>query len=191
MIADVERSMRTTKTRTLLALGLLSMLLVACGDTDADISASTDTAAERVDTTLAADPPTLIDELAALGVDLDAAPQAAVEPNGATFCGTADLRRVPTGPSAPDETSGRAMRCLVDHAQADTDADLIEMFTTVEGDPIVVVRRTSAGTTTMFTDSTRDHFGSGTWHEQDCGETIFLAQLDTDPDSAEAMITCL
>jgi hypothetical protein len=182
--------MRTARIGTLLALGLLGMLLVACGDTDVGIGTTTDTAAQRVDTTLAADPPTLIDALGALGVDVDAAPPAAVEPTGATFCGTADRRRVATGLRVPDETSGRAMRCFVDHAEADTDADLIEVFTTVEGDPIVVVRRTAAGTTTMFTDSTRDHFGSGTWHEQDCGETIFLAVVDTDPDRPEVAITC-
>ena len=139
--------MRTTKTGTMLVIGVLGMLLVACGDTDVGIDTSTDTAAQRVDTTLAADPPTLIDELAALGVDIDAAPPAAVEPNGATFCGTADAR-TRTAIDSPDTNDAieGPRQCFVDLAHGGGIADLIEAYTSVEGDPIVVVWRTSGGT---------------------------------------------
>lgn len=175
--------MRTTKTGTLLLLGLLGALVVGCGSSDTGVGAAND-----ADTTLAHDPPTLIDELVAQGVDIDAAPLAAVDDTGATFCGTADVRTT-TGTIAPaaDAANGVAMRCFATHAQDTRAADLVEVFTTVEGDPIVVVWRTAGGTTVMHTDSTRDAFGSGTWSSQPCS-SVRIAALDDSMGRSSALL---
>jgi hypothetical protein len=181
--------MRTTKMGMLLVLGVLGTLVVGCGDADDGVSASTDTVAQGAETTLAPEPSTLIDELVALGVDTDAAPLAAVQDTGATFCGTAD-QRTTTGTISPaaDATNGAGMGCFATHAQETSAADLIEVFTTVEGDPIVVVWRTTDGATVMHTDSTRDAFGSGTWSTQTCS-SVRIAALD-DSFGASSGLLC-
>lgn len=180
--------MRTTKTGTLLLLGLLGALVVGCGGTGTDNSSDTDATTEQGDTTLASAPDTLVDELAELGVNVDAAPLAAVDDTDATFCGAAD-QRTTTGTIAPatDAANGNAMGCFATHAQEGSAADLIEVFTTIEGDPIVVVWRTSGGATTMHTDSTRDAFGSGTWSTQTCS-SVHIAALDDSMGRSSALL---
>ena len=114
----------------------------------------------------------LSDALNAAGVDLAGAPVDAVALAGASFCGSTIA---PAGSSAPEpkEASNADVRgCLLDAQAAKTPAVLVEVGTTTEGDPIVVVWRVlSDGTVAVFTDASRDSFGPASkgWTLQRCG----------------------
>jgi hypothetical protein len=109
--------------------------------------------------------------LDAAGVNVAGAPADAVAMAGAIFCGATIA---PAGSSATDaeEASNAAVRgCLLDAQAAQSPAVLVDVGTTTEGDPIVVVWRVlSDGTVAVFTDASRDSFGPASkgWDIQRC-----------------------
>ena len=106
----------------------------------------------------------LADELVALGVDVDAAPDAVVEHLGEDFCGVVSLNsELEYEPAAP-------AACFVDHVEQGPAATVIVDSFTDEGDPVVTVYRFPGApdAVMVFTDSTRDAFGSGDWSTSSC-----------------------
>lgn len=115
------------------------------------------------------------------GAAVAAAPAGAASLDGATWCGAE--RRVgpdPEGGQIDDE----ARRCFIDAHLAVAPAIFLTLASTTEGDPIVEVYRTLAdGTVEVFTDATRDAFGSGRWESQSCARlaTKFPGGPDGNP----------
>ena len=113
----------------------------------------------------------LSDALDAAGVNLAGAPTDAVALAGASFCGSDSE---PAGSSATDaeEASNAAVRgCLLDAQATQLPAVLVDVGTTTDGDPIVVVWRVlSDGTVAVFTDASRDSFAQASkgWVLQRC-----------------------
>ena len=149
-------------------VGIALLLLVTalfgagCG------SDGTDRLSSGVSTPKETDPDTseLVAALRSVGSGIDSAPPDAFTPSGAEFCGTADMTRTTTA-AAPVDVATR--QCFLDHVASATAADMVEVNTTVEGDPIVMVwRAADGGSSVVFTDSTRDAFGSGEWFRQAC-----------------------
>lgn len=97
-----------------------------------------------------------------LGVDVDRAPPEVLGAGEAQICGSIDTR--------PDLTAGEVeRRCFLDAQLAHVPAVLAELQVTVEGDPVVMVHRTtSTGAYTLSVDYTRDSFGDGNWHTSVC-----------------------
>jgi hypothetical protein len=99
-----------------------------------------------------------------LGADVAGAPAGAATLDGGTWCGA----ELPPGPDVGGDGEGRR-RCLLDAHLAASPAVFVQAATTIEGDPVVTVWRTLGdGTVHVFTDATRDRFGSGTWETQSC-----------------------
>lgn len=68
--------------------------------------------------------------------------------------------------------------CLRDAVAESRAAEAVVTFTTVEGDPITSYLRVRPnGTVEVFTDSTQDKFGSGTWERRTCRRLEAALQL--------------
>lgn len=108
----------------------------------------------------------LVAALRSVGSGVDSAPQDALAPSGTKFCGTAAVD--PNTLAAPADAVA-IRQCFLDHVAGSTAADMVEVNISVEGDPIVTVwRALDGGSSVVFTDSTRDAFGSGQWSQQSC-----------------------
>jgi hypothetical protein len=104
--------------------------------------------------------------LRAFGVDVDAAPPAAVVLGDARFCGAE--QRDSTGRAKVNE---EARHCFIDHYDSRSPAVFVVRQPSVEGDPIVTVYRSQrAGSVVTFINATKDRFGSGTWARATCGK---------------------
>lgn len=117
----------------------------------------------------------LRDGLTELGVDVDAAPDDAVDQGQAIFCGTESLDF-----SERDGTTGNlpGRRCFVDAHAAGAEAVFVRTFNTIEGDPVANVYRTLPDATlTLWVDATRDNFGSGEWERLECAELFIDRSL--------------
>ena len=111
-------------------------------------------------------PPRFEDALADLGVNLDAAPGAVRSLGSLEFCGFEESQ----GFSRPQSLNEAARRCFLDRYGSRLPAVFAMMQTSVEGDPIVTIyRSTTEGHVEVFVDATRDAFGSGKWEHQTCG----------------------
>lgn len=134
--------------------------------------------------TLAPDaPPTdpLVTALVDLDADLAGAPTGAASLDGATWCGSE--RRFDLDPNGALVTEP-ARRCFLDAHLAAAPAVFVTGLSSIEGDPIVYVWRTLAdGTVELFTDASRDNFGSGQWESQSCARlaTKFPGGPDGNP----------
>lgn len=99
--------------------------------------------------------------LVAAGVDMDGVPAPLDDLDDRRFCGS-DVRDQP-----PVELSSAA-RCFLDHHIAELDAVYVTTSPTTEGDPITSVYVTGQdGAVTMFTDTTRDTYGTDGWYRSD------------------------
>lgn len=137
-----------------LAVAASATLCVAC-------TRSTEPAERGGDPTVApvsvADDAGLLDALVAAGVDVDGMPDRLEDLGERSFCGS-DTRT-----HDPAELSDAA-RCFLDRHIAELDAVYVTTSPTTEGDPITAVYLTGRdGEVAVFTDSTRDVFGSGGW----------------------------
>ena len=93
-------------------------------------------------------------------VDADA-PQA--EPD-VEDCGSYESLNAP-----PEEGEAEKNRCLLDAFEDGREAKLVVTLATVEGDPLVhYFTVTESGQLELLVDSTKDKFGSGSWHAQTC-----------------------
>jgi hypothetical protein len=93
-------------------------------------------------------------------VDADA-PQA--EPD-VEDCGSYESLNAP-----PQEGEAEKNRCLLDAFEAGREAKLVVTLATVEGDPLVhYFTVTESGQLEVLVDSTKDKFGSGSWHALTC-----------------------
>ncbi|MFN7149211.1 MAG: hypothetical protein ACK4V6_07000 [Microthrixaceae bacterium] len=133
---------------------------------------------------IAAEGGDLDDALVAAGVDTGRALALMSELDDRTFCGS-DVRD-----HDPAELSAAA-RCFVDLHIAELDAVYVTTSPTVEGDPITSVYVTGRdGVVSVFTDTTRDSYGSDGWYRSDARRVAVSRSFGLDRidlvDSAEA-----
>jgi hypothetical protein len=111
-------------------------------------------------------PPRFEDALGDLGVDLGAAPRAVKDLASLEFCGYERSQ----GSNRAQSLNEAARRCFLDRYGSRLPAVFVMEQTSVEGDPIVTIyRSTPEGRVEIFVDATRDAFGSGKWEHQTCG----------------------
>jgi hypothetical protein len=172
-------------------IGILLLVLVTslfgagCSSDGSDRLSSGPSAPEDSD----GDTSALISALRSVGSGVGSAPEYAVSPSNAEFCGTADMTQT-TGAAAPVDVVA-TRRCFLDHVTSATAADMVEVNTSVEGDPIVMVwRAVDGGSSVVFTDSTRDAFGSGEWFRQAC-TSLSTANAVTGSTLTDAAFYCL
>lgn len=105
----------------------------------------------------------LEEALRGLGVDVESAPPEAMHLDGALFCGVDGW----DGDEYESETA--AQRCLIERYEAGERAIAVEELVTPEGDPVITIFRADpAGVVDVYTDRTRDAFGSGNWEVAAC-----------------------
>jgi hypothetical protein len=111
----------------------------------------------------------LRDALITLGADVDGAPVEAITLGDAEWCGVDEVSPL-TGELSDTGPSG----CLIDATEAGSDAALVRVETTIEGDPIVTVAwtRSALFDAPVFVDSSQDAFGRPGWTELRCDLTV-------------------
>lgn len=119
---------------------------------------------------LVPDPLTAV--LIGLGVDRAGAPTDAVTLGDAEFCGWQQVTFSGTTRDAA------AQDCLLGAFLGGRAAIYAVSGTTIEGDPVVDIYRTSGGVATMYVDATRDRFGSGQWDVVTCDDLILQTHQD-------------
>lgn len=68
-----------------------------------------------------------------------------------------------------EDVGGAEVQCLEDAFAAGRGAELVLTYVSTEGDPIAEYRRvTSDGATEVYTDATKDTYGSGKWEFATC-----------------------
>jgi|GEM_PF-1697595 len=130
----------------------------------------------------------LDDALVAAGVDADRVPERLGDLGDRPFCGSDVRAEGEAGLSQP-------ARCFLDRSLAEVDAVYVTTYPTTEGDPITTVYVAGRdGRVSVFTDMTRDSYGSGEWAREDARRVAVASSLgaaridlidlvEVDPDS--------
>ncbi len=102
------------------------------------------------------------------------------------YCG-AELRTPSMINPLPNiEISEGASACYEQRVAAGLPAEMIEIFSTIEGDPIVrLLRLLPDGREEVFTDSTRDTFGTQAWSRLICASRRPNPDTDTDDNYSD------
>ncbi|MDX1469527.1 MAG: hypothetical protein R3258_09305 [Acidimicrobiia bacterium] len=158
--------------RLLAGVVLASWLVVACTDS---VDPATTTASRPAPTSITAspttthvEPATTIPVFAFGGPALPDAPAIVADREPLPYCG-AEFNDFRTNPYETVEIVDGAAECYRLHAVAGLPAELIEIGITIEGGPLMWIRRLmSDGREIMFFDATRDRFGAMAWVMIEC-----------------------